>query len=332
MNVFEFKKESLGGNAKTAMLATINSSSIYCDETLCTLRYAAKASRIKNQACLNRDFKKKYIDEFGQECEMNLILAPMLSMTGLKVAENDAELAENNKRLEMTLKQMDDEWKEKLEEAERLKQKEILELERSLICLYENETRAQNCCLINLNEDPSLSEKLIYVIKESGEPILIGSDKERANIYLNHIMIAPVHCQITHMKNEATQATEYFIEQIDECENTSTYLNGEPIEALKQYQLQHGNILVVAGSHFFRFHNPTGVKHSASSMAADKQHVKDYQYAKDEIERCQAEKIEKITRNIQKERELELEQLRLMHQEDLKKMVSVEFLKSPFFI
>lgn len=304
------------------MLATISSSSIYCDETLCTLRYAAKASTIKNQACLNRDFKKKCIDEFGQECEMNLILAPMLSMTGLRVAENDVELAENNKRLEMTLKQMDDEWKEKLDEAERLKQKEILELERSLICLCENETRAQNCCLINLNEDPSLSEKLIYVIKESVDPILIGSDKERAKIYLNHIMIAPVHCQIMHVKTEATQVTEYFIEQIDEGENTHTFLNGEPIEALKQYQLQHGNRLVIAGSHYFRFHNPTGGKNSASSLGGDKQHVKDYQYAKDEIERCQADKIEKIKKNIQKESELEMQQLKLRHQEDLEKMVN----------
>ena len=35
-------KESLGGNAKTAMLATVCASSAYIDETVCTLRYAAK--------------------------------------------------------------------------------------------------------------------------------------------------------------------------------------------------------------------------------------------------------------------------------------------------
>lgn len=84
-------KESLGGNAKTAMLATINSSSIFLDETMCTLRYAAKTAKIKNVACLNRDFKKKYIDEFGQECEMNLIMEPMTSMSGLSMIENDKE-------------------------------------------------------------------------------------------------------------------------------------------------------------------------------------------------------------------------------------------------
>jgi len=81
-------KESLGGNAKTAMLATVNSSSIFYDETLCTLRYAAKTAKIANQACLNKDFKKRYIDEFGQECEMNLIMEPMTLR-----CENDQELS-----------------------------------------------------------------------------------------------------------------------------------------------------------------------------------------------------------------------------------------------
>ena len=84
---------------------------------------------------------------------------------------------------------MDAEWKEKLAEAERLKQKEIKQLEKSLICLYESETRAQNCCLINLNEDPSLSEKLIYLIKDSAGPTVIGSDACQANIHLTGLLI-----------------------------------------------------------------------------------------------------------------------------------------------
>ena len=161
-------KESLGGNAKTAMLATVNSSSFYLDETLCTLRYAAKTACIKNEACLNRNFRQKYIDEFGKEVEMNLIMPPMTtSMTGLPIHSKSTGTSENDNQLELTIKLMEKEWKEKLEEAERLKQKEINDLEKSLIVLYENETRAQNCCLINLNEDPSLSEKLIYVLKSS---------------------------------------------------------------------------------------------------------------------------------------------------------------------
>ena len=192
-------KESLGGNAKTAMLATVNSSSFYLDETLCTLRYAAKTACIKNEACLNRNFRQKYIDEFGKEVEMNLIMPPMTtSMTGLPIHNKLNGAVEKDNQLELTIKLMEKEWKEKLEEAERLKQKEINDLEKSLIVLYENETRAQNCCLINLNEDPSLSEKLIYLLKSSQNNkennetsvTLIGSDKNLANIHLTGPLIA----------------------------------------------------------------------------------------------------------------------------------------------
>lgn len=74
---------------------------------------------------------------------MSLIMAPMSSMTGLPL---NSKADERNTQLELTIKQMEKEWKEKLEKAERLKQKEINDLEKSLIVLYENEneTRAQN--------------------------------------------------------------------------------------------------------------------------------------------------------------------------------------------
>jgi hypothetical protein len=112
---------------------------------------------------------------------------------------------------------------------------------------------------------------------------------------------------------------DYFIEQIDGGDNTVTFLNGEPIEAFKRYQLQHGNIISIAGSHFFRFNNPTGRQ---GVCGVDKQQkVKDYQYAKEEIERCQAEKIEKVRKESEMKMRDEMQQLRLRHQADLEKMV-----------
>lgn len=224
---------------------------------------------------------------------------------------------ENTKRLELTLKKMDQEWKEKLEEAERLKQKEILELEKSLICLYEKETHATNCCLINLNEDPSLSEKLIYSIKDTCEPILIGSDKKLANIHLaNIVLIAPIHCQITQLKNPETQLNDYFIEQVDDNADTKTFLNGERIEAHKQRPLQHGNCIVIGGSHYFRFHNPVSKK----GTSGENQKFKDYQFAKEEIERCQVEEIRKAN-------ELKMQELQRTHQMDIQLMVSCQVLR-----
>jgi kinesin family member 14 len=339
-------KESLGGNAKTAMLATVNSSSFFLDETLCTLRYAAKTACIKNEACLNRNFRQKYIDEFGRECEMNLIMPPMTtSMTGLPIHHSrstTADALEKSNELELTIKQMEKEWKEKLEEAERLKQKEINDLEKSLIVLYENETRAQNCCLINLNEDPSLSEKLIYLLKsqsnnkennEETTATLVGSDKNLVNIHLTGPLIASVHCRIICKSENALM--NYYIEQMDK--NYVTYLNGEVIDGNKKIfrQLFHGDRIIFGGSHFFRFNNPLSnnlINNSKQTMNTNlNDNFKDYQFAKNEIERKQNEIIEsKLSEALSKckqDGDLKIKELEKKYEKNIENIVSKKKIK-----
>lgn len=46
-------KDSLGGNAKTVMIACVTSSFVYYEETINTLKYASQARKIKNPAKRN---------------------------------------------------------------------------------------------------------------------------------------------------------------------------------------------------------------------------------------------------------------------------------------
>ncbi len=48
-------RDSLGGNAKTSMLATISPLSYAFGETLSTLQFATRAKMIKNKAVINED-------------------------------------------------------------------------------------------------------------------------------------------------------------------------------------------------------------------------------------------------------------------------------------
>ena len=50
-------QDSLGGNAKAVMIASVGPADWNSDETLSTLRYAARAKRIKNQPRINEDPK-----------------------------------------------------------------------------------------------------------------------------------------------------------------------------------------------------------------------------------------------------------------------------------
>ncbi|XP_049914744.1 kinesin-like protein KIF3C [Epinephelus moara] len=60
-------QDSLGGNAKTVMVATLGPASQHYDETLTTLRYANRAKNIQNQPRVNEDPKDALLREFQME-------------------------------------------------------------------------------------------------------------------------------------------------------------------------------------------------------------------------------------------------------------------------
>ncbi|XP_062508897.1 kinesin-II 95 kDa subunit-like isoform X2 [Corticium candelabrum] len=60
-------QDSLGGNAKTVMVATIGPADYNYEETLTTLRYANRAKNIKNKPKINEDPKDALLREFQEE-------------------------------------------------------------------------------------------------------------------------------------------------------------------------------------------------------------------------------------------------------------------------
>ncbi|KAI9332345.1 P-loop containing nucleoside triphosphate hydrolase protein [Obelidium mucronatum] len=60
-------QDSLGGNAKTLMIATLSPASYNYDETLSTLRYANRAKNIKNKPKVNEDPKDAMLREYQEE-------------------------------------------------------------------------------------------------------------------------------------------------------------------------------------------------------------------------------------------------------------------------
>lgn len=54
-----FKKDSLGGNSQTVLIATVNPTEKYFGETLRTLQFAQRAKKVKNKAVINMDSSGK---------------------------------------------------------------------------------------------------------------------------------------------------------------------------------------------------------------------------------------------------------------------------------
>lgn len=62
-------QDCLGGNSRTAMVATVSPAADNYDETLSTLRYADRAKNIVNHAVVNEDPNARIIRELREEVE-----------------------------------------------------------------------------------------------------------------------------------------------------------------------------------------------------------------------------------------------------------------------
>ncbi|EGI57498.1 Osmotic avoidance abnormal protein 3, partial [Acromyrmex echinatior] len=72
-------RDSLGGNARTLMIACVSPSDIDAEETLSTLRYAARARCIKNKPIVNEDPKDDLlVERLRKECESSNLSAQKL--------------------------------------------------------------------------------------------------------------------------------------------------------------------------------------------------------------------------------------------------------------
>lgn len=68
-DMFSCPQDNLGGNSKTAMIATVSPAADNYEETLSTLRYADRAKRIVNHAVVNEDPNARIIRELREEVE-----------------------------------------------------------------------------------------------------------------------------------------------------------------------------------------------------------------------------------------------------------------------
>lgn len=80
-------KDSLGGNSKTIMIATITPANLYYSETISTLRYAQRAKSIINKPKINEDPNVSLIRELRQEIFRLRDLLKSAQMGGSQMSE-----------------------------------------------------------------------------------------------------------------------------------------------------------------------------------------------------------------------------------------------------
>ena len=160
-------QNALGGNSKTVMICALSPASINYEETLSTLRYADRAKKIQNKAVVNESEHDKVVRLLKEENNDLKKKIEELSkkLLGGVVEEGDKEAFRELKaqydETQKLCESMSKTFSERLEEAKKAEKE--LGIERVDI----NEPH-----LVVLNEDPQLSHKLKYSLKEL--PIYVG--------------------------------------------------------------------------------------------------------------------------------------------------------------
>uniref|UniRef100_A0A673XBL6 plus-end-directed kinesin ATPase n=1 Tax=Salmo trutta TaxID=8032 RepID=A0A673XBL6_SALTR len=280
-------RENLGGNSRTAMVAALSPADINYDETLSTLRYADRAKQIRCNAVINEDPNNRLVRELKEEVGRlrDLLLSQGLgdilemtnAMTGMSPSPSlsalssragsiaslhdrimfspgSEEAIERLKETEKIIAELNETWEEKLRRTEAIRmEREALLAEMGVAMREDGGTVGvfspkKTPHLVNLNEDPLMSECLLYYIKGGDTKVGRVDASSRQDIVLSGHFIKDEHCTFTSTTGPIGEVT------LEPCEGAETYVNGKRVT--EATVLKSGNRIILGKSHVFRFNHP----------------------------------------------------------------------------
>ncbi|XP_020486706.1 kinesin-like protein KIF1A isoform X12 [Labrus bergylta] len=281
-------RENLGGNSRTAMVAALSPADINYDETLSTLRYADRAKQIRCNAVINEDPNNRLVRELKEEVSRlkDLLYAQGLgdiiemtnAMTGMSPSPSlsalssragsiaslhdrimfspgSEEAIERLKETEKIIAELNETWEEKLRRTEAIRmEREALLAEMGVAMREDGGTLGvfspkKTPHLVNLNEDPLMSECLLYYIKDGITRVGRLDASSRQDIVLSGHFIKDEHCTFTSATGPMGETVV-----LEPCEGAETYVNGKRVT--EPTILKSGNRIILGKSHVFRFNHP----------------------------------------------------------------------------
>uniref|UniRef100_A0A8C8E358 plus-end-directed kinesin ATPase n=1 Tax=Oryzias sinensis TaxID=183150 RepID=A0A8C8E358_9TELE len=370
-------RENLGGNSRTAMVAALSPADINYDETLSTLRYADRAKQIRCNAVINEDPNNRLVRELKEEVARlkDLLYAQGLgdiiemtnAMTGMSPSPSlsalssraasisnlhdriyspaSEETIERLKETEKIIAELNETWEEKLRRTEAIRMERSALLAEMGVAMREDGgtvgvfSPKKTPHLVNLNEDPLMSECLLYYIKDGITKVGRENAKTRQDIVLSGHFIRDEHC--TFSSELSSSGSGCVI--LEPCEGAETYVNGKRVTS--PTVLRSGNRIIMGKSHVFRFNDPEQARLERERTPCAETPVEpvDWAFAQRELLEKQGidmkqemeQRLQELEDQYRKEREEAsnlLEQQRLDYEsklEALQKQVDSRYLESP---
>ncbi|XP_039940493.1 kinesin-like protein KIF1B isoform X7 [Hirundo rustica] len=166
------------------------------------------------------------------------------------------EAIERLKESEKIIAELNETWEEKLRKTEAIRmEREALLAEMGVAIREDGGTLGvfspkKTPHLVNLNEDPLMSECLLYYIKDGITRVGQADAERRQDIVLSGAHIKEEHCVFRSERNNNGEV----IVTLEPCERSETYVNGK--RAVQPVQLRSGNRIIMGKNHVFRFNHP----------------------------------------------------------------------------
>uniref|UniRef100_A0A8C2HUT3 Kinesin-like protein n=1 Tax=Cyprinus carpio TaxID=7962 RepID=A0A8C2HUT3_CYPCA len=204
--------------------------------------------------------------------------APMEGMTPTSPTAHISkeEAVERLQETEKIIAELNETWEEKLRKTDSIRQeREALLAEMGVSVKEDGGTVGvfspkRTPHLVNLNEDPLMSECLIYYIKDGVTRV----GQEDVDIRLSGQFIKELHCVF---------CSEVMVVTLEPLVGAETYVNGKRIT--DGVVLKQGNRIVMGKSHVFRFNHPEQARLERERSAPQEQQGEpvDWSYAQEEL-------------------------------------------------
>ncbi|XP_059504306.1 kinesin-like protein KIF16B isoform X2 [Stegostoma tigrinum] len=235
-------KDSLGGNSKTIMIATISPADVNYGETLSTLRYANRAKNIINKPTINEDSNVKLIRELRAEIARLKALLAQGNQIALLDSPTALSMEEKLQQNEARVEELTKEWTNKWNETQNILKEETLALRKEGIGVVLDSELPH---LIGIDDDLLSTGIILYHLKEGKTYVGREDATTQQDIVLHGLDLESEHCIFENVNNKVT---------VIPLNGAQCSVNGNHIE--EATQLNQGAVILLGRTNMFRFNHP----------------------------------------------------------------------------
>ncbi|MBN3298323.1 KI16B protein, partial [Amia calva] len=235
-------KDSLGGNSKTIMIATVSPADVNYGETLSTLRYANRAKNIINKPTINEDSNVKLIRELRAEIARLKALLAQGNQIALLDSPTALSMEEKLHQNEARVLELTKEWTNKWNETQNILKEETLALRKEGIGVVLDSELPH---LIGIDDDLLSTGIILYHLKEGRTYVGRDDAPTEQDIVLHGLDLESEHCVFENLSGTVT------LIPLNEAQCS---VNG--VQIMEPSQLNQGAVILLGRTNMFRFNHP----------------------------------------------------------------------------